>query len=307
MLVNYIMKNHYVVVQDNMQIMAKKDDVVRIPFEMYGGKVVGYFIESSHQYWLTHINGEKLPRAKRPASVSSISGMLDKSQTLIPWATKVFKEKVVDLMGECDNFSRQEVENMLEIGRTAHTEKKEEAAGIGTYVHKFAEEYVKDTNAKLAWDRMEAELGKIPNEMYSRVRDGVVGLQKWIEDTKVGLSDNEKIVYSMEHGYIGKHDTVAKYTGLRYLGDFKTSKGVYLEHRIQSALYMVAREEEDPKDRFDGTMIISIAKEDYFDNDGVLVKKAGTIELHIDDRETALKLAKIGLLLNEVKNLISEV
>jgi hypothetical protein len=285
----------------------KKEEVVRIPFEMYGGKVVGYFIEKSHQYWLTHVNGEKLARAKRPASVSSISGMLDKSAQLISWATRVFKEKVVELMGESENFSNEEVVNMLEIGRNAHTEKKEEAAGIGTYVHMFAEQYVKDTNAKLAWDRMEQELGKVPTEMYTRVRDGVVGLQKWIEETGVKLTDNEKIVYSMEHGYIGKHDTVAGYNGLRYLGDFKTSKGVYVDHRIQSALYMVAREEENPKDLFDGTMIISIAKEDYFDKDGNLTKAAGTIELHIDDRETALKLAKIGYMLNGVKNLISEV
>lgn len=249
---------------------------MREPFELYGGKVKGEFLPKSHRYYILEKNGEVLDKKYMPSSVTSISGLLDKSRVLMGWAVEQYTKRVKTLMGESANFTADDVLSMLKVGEKTHSEKKEKAASIGDYVHKFAEEYCKDKNPKKAHDRMISELGVPESDMLENINHGCTGFTKWITDNKVEILESEQIAYSLEHDYVGKFDAILKIDGKVYLTDYKTSNGVYNEHYYQISAYTKAVEEERGKE-FDGALIVAIVKENKEDKDGNIVKKAGDI------------------------------
>jgi len=253
--------------------------------ELYNGEVVINFHEASHKYYLVK-DGEKLPKQKQLGGVTGYTGLLDKSKKLIPWATKVYTEKVLDLMGENSTvqYSYDEIVAMLNVGEVEHTAKKEAGASVGDYVHRFAEEYSKDKDAKRAYDAVTKELGEPTEDGKAKIDVGVVGLVNWLKKEKVEIESAEDIVYSREYGYVGTYDAIVKHNGKRYLTDYKTSGGIYNEHYYQTAAYLHAYEEETG-DTLDGVLIVAIVKEDKEDKDGNIVKTAGQIIPEFRERE----------------------
>ena len=267
--------------------MAEK--IIREPFELYGGKIKGEFLPKSHRYYILEKDGKKLEKKYIPSSVTSISGLVDKSRVLMGWAVRQYTERVNSLMSDGVNFTADDVLSMLKVGEGAHTERKEFAAGIGDYVHQFCEEYAKDTNAEKAHDRMVAELGKPSEEMAEKINNGVQGFVKWIEKEKIKIIEAEQITYSMQNDFIGKFDAIMETPDKeRYLADYKTSNGIYNEHYYQLSAYLKAKEEETGE-KFDGAMIIAIAKEDKEDKDGNIIKKAGEITVEMRTRMDLVK------------------
>jgi hypothetical protein len=258
--------------------------------ELYDGAVVINFHPASHRYYLTHLDGKKLPRQRQLGGVTSITGLLDKSRALMPWATRMYTEKVVELLGEDETvkYSYQEITSMLSVGEVAHTEKKEAAATVGDYVHKFAEEYSKDKDAKAAYERTVAELGDPSEENKKKIDVGVVGLVDWLKKEKVEIESAESLVYSKEYDYVGTYDAIVVHNGKRYLTDYKTSGGIYNEHYYQSAAYLKAYEEETG-DTLDGVLIVAIVKEDKEDKDGNIIKTAGQIIPEFRERDVVDK------------------
>jgi hypothetical protein len=256
-------------------------------FELYGGKVV---IERTptHRYYLSTENGEKLPKKKQLTGVTTFVDLLDKSRQLIIWATRIYTEKMHEMMEGGVNFTPDDVKAMLEVARCEHTKKKERAADIGSYVHKWAEEYAKTKDAKVAYDNVVNELGAPPEHIYKRIANSIKGLKEWLDDN-VEILSSEGVVYSKKHGYCGQYDAIVMHNNGKYLVDFKTSKDIYSSHYYQTSAYLKGYEEENPKDKLDGVLIISIAKEDYYDKDGNLVKKAGEITTEFRSRADLVK------------------
>jgi len=239
---------------------------------LYNGDVKINFHRKSHKYYVTRTNGEDLPKQKMPSSVTSITGMIDKSRVLIPWATRVYTAKVLELMGDKEDavFNRQDVEAMLATGQDAHNEIKEKSAGIGDYVHQFCEEYSKDKDKEQSYSRVIELLGPPTDEDQIKIKAGIEGFVKWVEKEKVEILSAEQIVYSQKYEYVGKYDAIIKHKGKKYLTDYKTGNGVYNEHYYQASAYLKAHEEETGE-KLDGALILSICKEDKGD------KKAGDI------------------------------
>lgn len=267
--------------------MAEK--VIREPFELYGGKVRGEFLPKSHRYYILEKNGKKLEKKYIPSSVTSISGLVDKSRALMGWAVRMYTERVNVLMKDGVNFTADDVLSMLKIGETAHAERKEFAAGIGDYVHQFCEEYSIDQDAYKSYNRMTEKLGEPSDEMNEKIKAGTQGFVKWMELSKMKILEAEQIVYSMQHDYIGKFDAIMETVKKeKYLADYKTSNGIYNEHYYQSSAYLKAKEEETGE-KFAGVMIIGIAKENKEDRDGNIIKKAGEITVEIRGRGELVK------------------
>ena len=256
--------------------------------KLYKGQVEIEFLPNSHIYYLVK-DGKVLSKKKRLKGVTTYTGQIDKSRPLIIWATKLFTAKIKELMGEGVSFTPTDINSMLAVGEVAHREKKEEAASIGDYVHEFAEQYSKDRKEKEAYERMKEELGDVPTGMLAPVQTGCVGFIGWLKREKVKILSAEKIVYSRKIGFVGTYDAIVEINKKKYLADYKTAKSMYSEYIYQGSAYFKAYEEENPKIKLDGVMVIGITKEDITDRSGYIIKKAGEVNSIIRTRAEVLK------------------
>jgi|GEM_PF-1703583 len=262
--------------------------------ELYGGDVVIEYHENSHRYYLVK-EKEVLSKKKMLAGASTIAGLMDKSRMLIPWAIRSYTEKVVSLMGNGVSFTKDDVMSMLAIGEKAHDEESMNGKEIGTYLHAWAEEYAKDQNQTQAYNRVINTLGFPRNEITDQVHTVVKGLHKWLENEEVEIEESEGVVYSMKEGFTGRFDATIIKDGKRYLVDYKTSNGIYDEHRVQASAYLKAKEEEAKyigiPMMYHGALIVSIAKKDK-EKDGV-IQKAGTVVAEYRSRNDLVKDYKL--------------
>lgn len=209
-------------------------------YKLYGGKVSIGFEERE---W----NGNKIHKytmedGRVPLSVTKVTGTIDKSPFLIPWAIRLMGEYLL----EKENGKTVTVE-MVEEAKNKWREAKEEAADIGSAAHDWIEQYIK---------------GKKPAMPENdKVMNCVSAYLKWEKGLKIKWVVNEGLVYSRKHDYVGKMDAIAIIGGQKYLIDYKSSKGIYEEFYLQTAGYQIAYEEEFGK-CIDGRILLHLGKED---------------------------------------------
>lgn len=205
--------------------------------KLYKGKVQIKFFPASHIYMVDN---------KRVSGATTFIGILDKSRALVPWATGLYTDFLTPSVGSILT------EAMLIEGEFKHEERKEEAAGIGSEIHQWVEEYIKN---KLG-------VGPAPDMPSTKqVQIGVNAFLDWEKAHKVKFISSERIVYSKKYGYVGTMDIEAKVDGKLCLIDLKTSNGLYNTVRLQTAAYVKADEEESGK-AYQGRWAIRLAKED---------------------------------------------
>lgn len=99
----------------------------------------------------------------------------------------------------------------------------------------------------------------------------------WIASRKVAFLHQECPIYSRRYKYSGRLDGLALVDDVPTLFDWKSSKGVYPEFRLQTAAYVHAWEEEHPDQRIEQRILVRLGKED------------GAFEPHVYPRETLRK------------------
>jgi len=214
----------------------------------YKGEVEITFYPDSHRYKLA---GER----SYLTSVTAITGIIDKSRVLIPWAiglTGAFLRKYLE-EAAANNFTKEELYSVIDEALVQHTVKKEEAADTGSQVHDLAQkigEALRDSQP----------IEDIPEDTPDEVKTGVFAFVNWIVDHNVKFLECERMVYSKKHKFVGITDAIIELDGKKYLIDYKTSKGVYNEMKYQLAGYTIAYEEETGE-KLDGQMIIHFNKE----------------------------------------------
>lgn len=221
--------------------------------EFYGGSIKIDFYPKRHRYKLVEEDGVEMK--EWIPSPSSIINKLDKSPQLIHWAVNCFEEKMVELMRDGVNFSKDDVESMIAEGKTAHNQKKESACSVGTVVHKYAEEYsaTKSTDMPEGYEDLD-------DEEKERADKGIKAFMSWVEEKKPEFLQSEFPIFSKKQRFVGQSDELVQFEGGKYLLDYKTSKGVYSSHFYQASSYLKAYEEEHG-DKLDGAMIIHFNKE----------------------------------------------
>lgn len=173
------------------------------------------FYPDSHQY---KIDGVRIP------SVSSVIGVLDKPR-MAWWIMSEVKKKLSSMV-----WTTITQDNIKDI-YTAHLQKSQEALDIGTEVHNWCEQYA---------------LGnQLPMPDDDNVCNGVMAFLERVNTHNVEFLENEKIVYSKEHNYIGTFDALAIVDDKKTIIDFKTSKRFYpVDQGMQLCAYKQAYEEE---------------------------------------------------------------
>lgn len=212
-------------------------DVKTEEIHMYDKTIM--FYPTSHQYKL--VVGDKKSDWKTIDSVSRICGIVDKSDALLIWASRLCSDYLLSLPVK----SRTDEEVKIAVNK--HREKKDEAAAIGTLAHAWAEEYIKNGDISFPDD--------------PQVANAVSGFLEWIGNHTIEWLASERFVYSNEYEYVGICDAIAMIDGKKYLVDFKTSNRIrMLEYGMQTVAYKYAYEEET-WDVIDGIVIVRFAKD----------------------------------------------
>lgn len=208
----------------------------------FDGKHQIQFNEGSHRYkWVcpchvkeTSVGVTTFLKGGYPTSMGLISWF--KAQT----AEAVFQALTVpgeDGFYPRDSFYPIGNETKKEIIKTAKMADRavsQEAADVGTVVHEYC--YLNDTTG-------------VPNELMQTIatleaRDlimaGINKYKAWSDQNKDKLVAAEGLIASPTNLFCGKFDRLATRKGKLILGDYKTSKSIYLDQFIQLGAYSIA-------------------------------------------------------------------
>lgn len=204
------------------------------------------------------IDGELLP------SVTTILQVIAKPY-LVPWAAKLERElcltvadQVYDELYEADediagtNFSDLVRDR---IGRMrAHQKEMDKACDIGSEIH-----------AMIEWDlKADTSVPKPVARKESRI--AYESWREWTQLVRLIPSEVERTLYSKKYGYAGTEDTFAtlidERTGERVRAsiDWKSSKAIYNEYKLQNVAYRVARAEMEGRIDVPRGLIVRLPK-----------------------------------------------
>jgi hypothetical protein len=223
-------------------------------YPFYNGEVtLRYYADPIHAYFEV-VDGE----LHRKDGVTTVCHIIDKSPALVPWAAKMMYEKLMRTIPtrEVDGtivlvpLTLEEFDHYASNAKSAHKEKLEEAANVGSMAHQWLEDYIK------------MRLGLKPaGTLYwpedERSQSCVEAALDWMKRHNVRWVHTERKIYSREFGYAGTLDGVAicdscgdklccpkDYKDVRSLIDWKSSNYLYTEYLYQTAAYEQAYEEE---------------------------------------------------------------
>lgn len=252
--------------------------------DLYGGEVKIDFYPDSHRYKL---QGEKTYLI----SATAVTGILDKSRVLIPWAVNLdlghIKKYLEERAGQ--KFTLEELEPVIEEARNKHTEAKETAATNGSMVHDYAENFAISAIQG-------SQQPEIDPEWPEQVLHGISAFLEWYNAHEVEFHSAERLVYSRELEVVGTADAVATVDGSPVLIDYKTSKGVYPEYHYQAAGYLRMWNEEHKEMELEGAKILHFNKDDGQFNvvDVANLKEAiGTFEALVGAKHNLKKYNKL--------------
>ncbi len=210
--------------------------------EIIKGKDTIIYYPDSHKY---RLKGEKTYLI----SPSSIVSMLDKSEALLIWASRLTVDYARQYIDQ-NELVEMNVEQVIELVETAagqHKVKKEEAADVGSLIHEYAEQFAKFKLGGTARPEVPDIHTMFPgnseetnNLMQEQVENGIKAFLTWVKDHNVEYVHAEYFVYNPEVGYAGRTDAIAKVDGELTILDYKTGKRIYSSHRYQAAGYYLA-------------------------------------------------------------------
>ena len=208
----------------------------------YAGEVLLEFDQGKHSYTA---DGVTVP------SVTQITGVLSKD-ALLQWGAN---QSAYFLRDRLRGASEEELLGMIgddglfNEARFAHRRKKEEAADIGTQAHQWIERV-------LRWEQDRTKKPEAPE-----VRRCCEAALAFLDASKLRHVSTEQRIYSRRYGYAGTLDKIALLAGRHVVLDWKTGSGIWPEHRLQTAAYAAAWEEEHGAD-IPVRIIVRLGKQD---------------------------------------------
>lgn len=195
-----------------------------------------------HDYVL---NGKPL------TGVTTILKVLGKGDVLVQWSANqtveyIKKESTSIRQGHETSYLVRP--DTLDSAKFAWKSTRDTAGDFGTNVHKAIEEWIKE-------DKNFPILTETEQKAFDNFRD-------WSNTNKVTFVESEKRLYSKKHWYAGTLDLLMEVDGKLYIGDIKTSAGIYPEHFFQMAGYDIALNEMSDKYRdIEGYIVVNLKKD----------------------------------------------
>mgnify|MGYP001558319551 CR=1 FL=1 len=176
-----------------------------------------------------------VPGIGRIPSVTTILQVISKP-ALMNWAAKQGTHKAKIIMDKLLRMAPALHDSMLgELGPEFFKDgnaQATEAADYGTQAHGIIEGILKKT--KEDWFSLD-----LPSPVVQAVNSFLV----WRDKTDLKMMKAESMVYSKKLGFAGTADAIAEVDGVVTLLDWKTSKGIYPEYKLQTVAYKYAAEE----------------------------------------------------------------
>lgn len=217
-----------------------------IESELYGGKVKVKFYPLSHQYWFS-VKGAPFKRKSGP---TSYIGIKDKSTALGIWQQTMTLDFLLNMISK-----GRAIDEDLAIEAVIQNDvAKDESVDIGKDMHDWIERYIKFKLKKKGYDAI-PEMPTIPEAIT-----GVMGFLAWEKEMKPKYVSSERIVYSMKYDMGGTLDIELIIDKLLYLGDFKSTNGLYNTVRMQTASYVKSDVEENKSKKYHGRWVFRFSK-----------------------------------------------
>lgn len=210
---------------------------------LYDGEVTLTFNTAKHRYiWEEE---DKIIR-----SVTQAINVIDKP-ALVWWASNMAVDYIADMIEPGKSYDEIELANIWQDARGAHNRRKKKAADHGTLLHKWIEDYIN---------------GEDPGVPVNKhLKRSAKRFLKWVKEHDVKFLLAEQVVFSRKYEYAGTTDFICEIDGELYIGDLKTSKGIYETMLIQTSAYRHAREEEFPEENYAGQVILRIGSDGTFE------------------------------------------
>lgn len=208
-----------------------------VAHKLYNGEIELIFNEAKHLYT---VGGYKVD------GTTSVLGVINKP-ALMPWGIKMAVLYIEEQLKPGVAYDEIQITTMLSEAKMAHRRKSKEAADIGSLVHNWCKEWIAGNAPELP--------------VHEEAKRAVGKFLAWVKEKNVKFLESERMLYSKRWGYAGTVDFIAEIDGKVYVGDFKTSTGIWDEYWFQVAAYQQAYTEEFPDKKIDGTMIVRIGKE----------------------------------------------
>jgi genome maintenance exonuclease 1 len=146
-------------------------------------------------------------------------------------------------------------DDILNKAKTAWKDNRDKAGEKGTEIHGWVEVLInKAINENGGYIKDEGILNKQVNHFV-----------QWAIENNVKFLKAEQSLYSRTYWYGGIADIICEIDGIRFVGDVKTSSGIYPEHFIQTSAYAKALIEMGEYDKFGGVVILNLKKNGGFD------------------------------------------
>lgn len=241
--------------------------------QLYDGEIELMFEPFRHQY---RESGLVVP------SVTTILSVINKP-ALISWAANTAIESVKAQIEPGKSYDEVQLHTILESSRLAHNKKKTDAGALGTFIHNWVEQHIKGENPGMPVN---------PN-----MQSAIFRFLEWEKKYNVKFLVSEQVIFSKKYRYTGTLDFICSIDGKMYIGDLKTSSGIYPEMFLQTAAYRYARTEEYPEEKYEGMLIIRVDKNlgdfefavcrNYDDYSKMMIGFVAALKLH--NTMTALK------------------
>lgn len=205
--------------------------------KLYGGKVSIDFYPVKHAY--------KIPGNRTwLVGVTTACNQKDKSGGLLRWAERLTRAYLFDILNKKKVITQADILDAIDQRNIT----LDKASEIGTQIHDWIKDYIAGKNPTAPDDE--------------KVQNGVVAFLDWEAKHKVKWLESERLCFSKKYGYVGTFDAIAEINGKLYMVDFKSSKGLYLTMRYQTAAYTKAWNEEFPDKKIVNRYILKLGKDD---------------------------------------------
>lgn len=186
-------------------------------------------------------------------SCTGVTGYLDKSKALLPWAVGLVGSHVTSVFeartGE--TFSKEEIFVVVREAVLKPEEAKVAGGKTGDAIHDYAHAFAK---AEIAGETLPEvpKLDDMPEEEKQKALNGINAFLDFYNDHDVEFLEMERLVYynSLLAGdtkegeevieYLGILDLLARVDGKVGVWDYKTGKRVYTDQRYQLSGYRKA-------------------------------------------------------------------
>ena len=209
-------------------------------------------------------------------SSTKVTGHLDKSSALIPWACGVVASHMTNYVetSTSETFTREEMMMVATEARGKPDEAKVKGGDTGSIIHDFAYDFSRSKTHGTPAPTLDHINEEDPEGI--KALNGINAFLEWYNTNRVEFIKAEYAIYynsflagDTKEGetvieYIGIIDCVARVNGRIFVIDYKSSKGIYDDQRFQVSSYVKGwntdRKNGD-KEMAEGMLLLNFNKE----------------------------------------------